>query len=121
MMFGPHDVDSAHSSRSMRWKIKRQSNDELRQKFVDQSVPQAEYLGLEILDNNLKWNGAREHYDFGEIDWDGFHAVLNGAGSCNHERMAARQKSYDEGEWIREAMLAYAEKDRVRTNDSDRL
>jgi ring-1,2-phenylacetyl-CoA epoxidase subunit PaaA len=121
MMFGPHDVDSAHSSRSMRWKIKRQSNDELRQKFVDQSVPQAEYLGLEILDNNLKWNGAREHYDFGEIDWDEFHAVLNGAGSCNHERMAARQKSYDEGEWIREAMLAYAEKDRARTNDSDRL
>jgi ring-1,2-phenylacetyl-CoA epoxidase subunit PaaA len=121
MMFGPHDVDSAHSSRSMRWKIKRQSNDELRQMFVDQSVPQAEYLGLEIPDNNLKWNGAREHYDFGEIDWDEFHAVLNGAGPCNHERMAARQKSYDEGEWIREAMLAYAEKDRARTNDSDRL
>jgi len=117
MMFGPHDAESAHSGRSMQWKIKRQGNDELRQKFVDQSVPQAEYLNLRIPDDDLKWNEARGHHDFGEIDWDEFQAVLSGAGPCNHERMAARRKANDEGEWIREAMLAHAEKERARSYD----
>ncbi len=117
MMFGPHDTESAHSGRSMQWKIKRQGNDELRQKFVDQSVPQAEYLNLRIPDDDLKWNEARGHHDFGEIDWDEFQAVLSGSGPCNHERMAARRKANDEGKWIREAMLAHAEKERERSYD----
>jgi ring-1,2-phenylacetyl-CoA epoxidase subunit PaaA len=117
MMFGPHDAESAHSGRSMQWKIKRQGNDELRQKFVDQSVPQAEYLNLRLPDDDLKWNEARGHHDFGEIDWGEFQAVLSGAGPCNHERMAARRKANDEGEWIREATLAHAEKERARSND----
>lgn len=116
MMFGPHDADSAHSGRSMRWKIKRQSNDELRQKFVDQSVPQAELLGLVIPDKALKWNAAREHFDFGKIDWNEFRAVLDGAGQCNHQRMEARRKAEEEGVWIREAMLAHAEKERARAS-----
>lgn len=118
MMFGPHDADSAHSGRSMRWKIKRQSNDELRQKFVDQSVPQAEFLGLVIPDKALKWNAARKHFDFGEIDWDEFRAVLDGAGPCNDERMAARRSANDESRWIRDAVLAHAEKERVRAKHS---
>ena len=90
MMFGPSDADSTHSARSMQWKIKRNSNDELRQKFVDQAVPQAEYLGLTLPDPDLKWNEARGHYDFGEIDWDEFYRVINGNGPCNHERLSAR-------------------------------
>ncbi len=116
MMFGPHDTDSAHSGRSMRWKIKRQSNDELRQKFVDQSVAQAEFLGLAIPDKALKWNDTRNHFDFGEIDWDEFRAVLDGEGPCNHERMEARRKADEEARWIRGATLAYAEKERVRSS-----
>jgi ring-1,2-phenylacetyl-CoA epoxidase subunit PaaA len=114
MMFGPHDADSAHSQRSMRWKIKRQSNDELRQKFVDQAVPQAEYLGLTVPDPDLNWNDERGHYDFGAIDWDEFHRVLAGNGPCNRERMAERRRSHAEGQWVREAMLAHAEKERAR-------
>jgi len=114
MMFGPHDADSAHSTRSMKWKIKRQSNDELRQKFIDQSVPQADYLGLKIPDAKLKWNEDRGHHDFGEIDWDEFQAVLAGAGPCNQERMTARRDANEQGGWIRDAMLAYAEKERNR-------
>ncbi len=114
MMFGPHDAQSAHSAQSMQWKIKRQSNDELRQKFVDLSVPQAEHLGLTIPDPALKWNAARGHYDFGEIDWDEFHRVLSGGGPCNRARMAARIKAHEEGRWVREAALAYAEKQAAR-------
>jgi len=114
MMFGPSDADSKHSAQSMKWKVKRNSNDELRQKFVDLSVPQADYLGLTLPDPELRWNEARGHYDFGAPDWEEFHQVLAGNGPCNHERMAARVKAHEEGAWVREAALAYAEKQRRR-------
>jgi ring-1,2-phenylacetyl-CoA epoxidase subunit PaaA len=114
MMFGPHDAESAHSAQSMKWKIKRQSNDELRQAFVDQTVPQAEYLGLTIPDPDLKWNEERGHYDFGEIDWDEFQRVISGDGPCNRERVAHHRKAHEEGEWVREAVRAYDEKRRNR-------
>ncbi len=114
MMFGPGDADSTHSAQSMQWKIKRHSNDELRQKFVDQSVPQAEYLGITLPDPELKWNEARGHYDFGEIDWEEFFQVIVGNGPCNHERLSARIKAHDDGAWVREAALAYADKQRQR-------
>ena len=114
MMFGPSDADSTHSAQSMQWKIKRNSNDELRQKFVDQSVPQAEYLGLTLPDPDLKWNEARGHYDFGEIDWDEFYRVIGGNGPCNHERLNARIRAHEDGAWVREAALAYADKQRQR-------
>ena len=110
MMFGPPDASSVHSAQSMQWKIKINSNDELRQKFVDQTVPQAEYLGLSIPDPDLKWNEERGHYDFGEIDWDEFFAVLKGHGPCNRERLRARVKAHEDGQWVRDAALAYAEK-----------
>ena len=110
MMFGPSDADSKHSAQSMKWKVKRNSNDELRQKFVDLSVPQADYLGLTLPDPELRWNEARGHYDFGAPDWEEFHQVLAGKGPCNHERMAARVKAHEEGAWVREAALAYAAK-----------
>lgn len=110
MMFGPSDAESKHSAQSMKWKIKRNSNDELRQKFVDQSVPQAEYLGLTIPDPDLKWNEERQHYDFGEINWDEFFRVIAGDGPCNKERMKARIEAHEEGAWVREAALAYANK-----------
>ena len=112
MMFGPSDADSTHSAQSMQWKIKRFSNDELRQKFVDQSVPQAEYLGLTLPDPDLKWNDARGQYDFGEIDWEEFFRVIAGNGPCNHERLRDRVKAHDDGAWVREAALAYADKQR---------
>ena len=115
MMFGPSDSDSRHSAQSMQWKIKRNSNDELRQKFVDQSVPQAEYLGLKFPDPDLKWNAARGHYDFGKINWDEFYQVISGNGPCNHERMSARIKAHEDGAWVREAALAYADKQRQQT------
>ena len=98
----------------MQWKIKRNSNDELRQKFVDQSVPQAEYLGLTLPDPDLKWNEARGHYDFGEINWDEFYRVIGGNGPCNHERLNARIRAHEDGAWVREAALAYADKQRQR-------
>ena len=114
MMFGPHDIDSAHSSRSMKWKIKRQSNDELRQKFIDQTVPQADHIGLRIPDDDLKWNEDRGHYDFGAIDWEEFRAVLEGAGPCNQERMEARRAAHAEGKWVKDAANAYAKKQKAR-------
>ena len=114
MMFGPSDADSTHSAQSMQWKIKRFSNDDLRQKFVDQSVPQAEYLGITLPDPDLKWNEERGHYDFGEIDWEEFFQVIAGNGPCNHERMSARIKAHEDGAWVREAALAYADKQRQR-------
>ena len=114
MMFGPHDSDSVHSARSMQWKIKRKSNDELRQAFVDQTVPQAEYLGLEIPDPELKWNQERGHYDFGEIDWDEFRAVISGNGMCNRRRLARHRNAHEKGAWVREAVHAYEEKRRAR-------
>lgn len=118
MMFGPSDADSPHSAQSMKWKIKRFSNDELRQRFVDMSVPQAEILGLKIPDPQLQWNAEKEHYDFGPINWDEFWGVVKGDGPCNKQRLAARVKAHEEGAWVREAALAYAEKQKnkeVRT------
>jgi len=110
MMHGPSDAESKHSAQSMRWKIKLFSNDELRQKFVDQTVPQADYLGLKIPDPDLKWNPERGHYDFGKIDWDEFYNVIQGNGPCNRERLRARVKAHEEGAWVRAAASAYAEK-----------
>jgi ring-1,2-phenylacetyl-CoA epoxidase subunit PaaA len=118
MMFGPHDAESAHSQQSMQWKIKRQSNDELRQKFVDQTAVQAAHIGLTIPDAELKWNETRGHYDFGPIDWDEFNRVLAGHGPCNRARLAARRKAHEDGEWVREAMLAHADKQRARATDA---
>lgn len=114
MMFGPSDANSKHSAQSMKWKVKRNSNDELRQKFVDLSVPQADYLGLTLPDPELRWNAERGHYDFGAPDWEEFNQVLAGNGPCNHERMAARVKAHEDGAWVREAALAYAAKQRQR-------
>ena len=110
MMFGPSDKESAHSAQNMAWKIKRHSNDELRQKFVDMSVPQTEFLGLTLPDPHLKWNEARGHYDFGEIDWTEFNEVVKGNGPCNKQRVETRKKAYDNGAWVREAAVSYAEK-----------
>ncbi|MFM7272872.1 MAG: 1,2-phenylacetyl-CoA epoxidase subunit PaaA [Gammaproteobacteria bacterium] len=114
MMFGPHDAESAHSAQSMKWKIKRQSNDELRQKFVDQTVPQAEFAGLRIPDPALRWNEARGHYDFGEIDWDEFNRVVAGDGMCNRDRIAHHRRAHEEGEWVREALVAHEARKRER-------
>jgi len=110
MMFGPSDAASVHSAQSARWKIKLLSNDELRQRFVDQTVPQAEYLGLTFPDPDLKWNAETGHYDFGAIDWDEFHAVIKGNGPCNRDRLRTRVKAWDDGAWVRTAALAHAEK-----------
>ena len=114
MMFGPHDAESSHSSQSMTWKIKRQSNDELRQKFVDQTVEQAEVIGLTIPDPELKWNAARGHYDFGEIDWAEFRRVVSGDGPCNRQRLAHHRRAHREGAWVREAMAAHERNKRQR-------
>ncbi len=114
MMFGPHDSESPHTAQSMKWKIKRKSNDELRQYFVDMTVPQAEFLGLKIPDPELKWNEERGHYDFGEINWEEFWQVVKGHGPCNKERLDARRAAWEKGEWVREAAVAYAEKKEQR-------
>lgn len=110
MMFGPSDNDSPHSAQSLKWKVKRLSNDELRQRFVDMTVPQAEILGITLPDPLLKYNESRGHYDFGEIDWEEFRQVVSGNGPCNKERLQARVKAHEEGNWVREAASAYAEK-----------
>lgn len=110
MMFGPSDRESTHSAKSLEWKIKRFTNDELRQKFVDATVPQAEILGVSIPDPDLKWNEVRGHYDFGEIDWEEFWNVVKGNGPCNKERLETRKTAWEEGEWVREAAMAHAEK-----------
>ena len=107
MMFGPSDKDSQHSAQSMKWKIKRFTNDELRQKFIDATVPQAEHLGLTIPDPDLKWNEERGHYDHGEIDWDEFMQVIKGNGPCNKERLQARIDAHESGAWVREAARVY--------------
>ncbi len=114
MMFGPSDKDSSHTAESMKWRIKRFTNDELRQRFVDATVPQAELLGLKVPDPDLKWNEETGHYEFGPIDWNEFWNVVKGNGPCNRERLQARQKAHDEGAWVREAAMAYAEKRRKR-------
>jgi len=113
MMFGPPDSQSQHSDASMRWKIKRFSNDGLRQKFVDATVPQGRYLGLTFPDPDLRFDAATGHWMFGEIDWTEFRRVLAGEGPCNRERLTVRRKAHDDGAWVREAALAYATKQRA--------
>jgi ring-1,2-phenylacetyl-CoA epoxidase subunit PaaA len=112
MMFGPPDDRSAHSAQSMAWRIKRHSNDELRQRFVDMCVPQAAVLGLTLPDPELRWNEERGHHDFGAIDWDEFRTVVRGDGPCNRQRLAHRRTVHEDGRWVREAALAYAAKHR---------
>ncbi|MDF2373957.1 MAG: 1,2-phenylacetyl-CoA epoxidase subunit A [Rhizobiaceae bacterium] len=114
MMFGPPEGDSVHSNQSMIWKIKRFSNDDLRDKFINASVPQAEKLGLTIPDSDLKWNEAKQGYDHGEIDWDEFWRVVKGDGICNRERLKNRRRVDRDGAWVREAAMAHAQKRRAR-------
>ena len=114
MMFGPSDTESVHSAQSMAWKIKMNSNDELRQKFVDETAPQVAYLGLTIPDEALAWNEARGHYDFSEPDWNEFRDVLRGNGPCNDERLGARCLAWDQGAWVRDGFLAHAKKSKSR-------
>jgi ring-1,2-phenylacetyl-CoA epoxidase subunit PaaA len=114
MMFGPSDADSIHSAQTMQWGIKRISNDALRQKFIDATVPQADLLGLTVPDPELKWNAERGHYDHGPIDWDEFWRTVNGDGPCNRERVTARARAHERGAWVREAALAHAAKQRAR-------
>jgi ring-1,2-phenylacetyl-CoA epoxidase subunit PaaA len=115
MMFGPPDADSLHTAQSVRWKIKRFTNDELRQKFVDFTVPQAHFLGLTIPDPQLRWDEGSEHWRFGAIDWNEFQQVLKGNGPCNRERLAARRAAHDDGRWVREAAAAHAAKQRAKS------
>jgi ring-1,2-phenylacetyl-CoA epoxidase subunit PaaA len=110
MMFGPKDSESGNSELSMKWRIKRFSNDELRQKFVNMMVPQAEFLGLKVPDEKLKWNAAKDGYDFGEVNWDEFWRVVKGHGPCNKQRLDARRRAHDEGAWVREAATAFSKK-----------
>jgi len=118
MMFGPSDAESVHSAQSMAWGIKQDSNDDLRQKFVDQTVPQAEYLGLKVPDDDIVWNEAKNDgkggYDFGEVNWDEFFDVLAGNGPCNAERLGARVKAWEDGAWFREGLMAHADKQAAR-------
>jgi ring-1,2-phenylacetyl-CoA epoxidase subunit PaaA len=114
MMFGPNDDESKHSKQSMNWKIKRLSNDDLRQQFVDVTVPQAELIGLTVPDPDLKWNEESGHYEFGKINWDEFWQVVEGNGPCNNDRIKARKEAKENGMWVREAALAHAEKRAVR-------
>jgi ring-1,2-phenylacetyl-CoA epoxidase subunit PaaA len=110
MMFGPPDDESPNSQLSMQWKIKRLSNDELRQKFIDVIAEQAKFLSMQLPDPELKWNESRGHYDFGDIDWNEFRNVLKGNGPCNQQRLDARRKAWEDGAWVREAAVAHAEK-----------
>ena len=114
MMFGPSDKDSQHSDQSMKWKIKRFTNDELRQKFIDATVPQAHYLGLTVPDPALRFDEAAKHWEVGPIDWDEFWRVVKGEGPCNRQRIAAKKQAHEDGAWVREAALAHAAKRRAR-------
>lgn len=116
MMFGPNDDASPHTIQSMKWKIKRFTNDELRQKFIDVCKQQADVLGITIPDPDLKWNEERQHYDFGAINWDEFWNVIKGNGPCNKERLSARVKAHEDGAWVREAALAHARKKSKKTD-----
>jgi len=121
MMFGPGDDASPNSAQSMRWKIKRFSNDELRQRFVDMCAEQVKILGMKLPDPDLKWNETKQQYDFGAIDWEEFKNVINGNGPCNKERLAARIKAHEEGAWVREAAVAYAQKKKHRQHMASAL
>lgn len=114
MMFGPPDAESPHTEQSVRWRIKRLTNDELRQKFVDVTVEQAKVLGLEVPDKDLKWNEERGHYDFGAINWEEFWNVVKGNGPCNKQRLETRKKAWADGQWVRDAAMAHAEKRKER-------
>lgn len=114
MMFGPHDKNSTHSDQSMKWKIKRKTNDELRQNFVDMCAEQVKVLGMILPDPELRWNEKTNHYDFGEINWEEFWNVVRGKGPCNKERLDARKKAWREGAWVREAAAAYSEKRKTK-------
>ena len=119
MMFGPSDADSVHSTQSMAWKIKMNTNDELRQKFVDQTVPQIEFLGLDLPDEGIKWNETRGHYDYSDPDWSEFFDVIKGNGPCNVDRLAARNKAWKDGEWVRDGLLAHARKKAARKHAAE--
>ncbi|HEY4798011.1 MAG TPA: 1,2-phenylacetyl-CoA epoxidase subunit PaaA [Bacteroidia bacterium] len=110
MMFGPPDAESPNSANALKWKIKRESNDQLRQRFVNQTVPQAEFIGLKVNDPKLKWNEAKQGYDFSEPDWNEFKNVISGNGPCNKERLEARVQAHEDGRWVREAAIAHAMK-----------
>ncbi|HMY85062.1 MAG: 1,2-phenylacetyl-CoA epoxidase subunit A [Saprospiraceae bacterium] len=110
MMFGPEDKDSVHTQQSMNWRIKRFTNDELRQRFINMTKPQADFLGLTIPDPDIRWNEEKQGYDFGPINWDEFWQVVKGYGPCNAERIEARKKAWDDGRWVREAAVEYAKK-----------
>jgi ring-1,2-phenylacetyl-CoA epoxidase subunit PaaA len=114
MMFGPRDSESTNSDMSMKWKIKRKTNDELRQQFVDMIAEQVKLLGMTLPDPALRWNETRKHFDFGEINWDEFWQVVKGNGPCNKQRLDARRKAWEQGAWVREAAQAYANKQRTR-------
>ncbi|MDE4059913.1 MAG: 1,2-phenylacetyl-CoA epoxidase subunit A [Pseudophaeobacter sp. bin_em_oilr2.035] len=119
MMFGPSDKDSVHSAQSMAWKIKMNTNDELRQKFVDQTVPQIEFLGLELPEPGIKWNEERGHYDYTDPDWSEFFDVIQGNGPCNTDRLAARNDAWKDGEWVRDGLLAHAQKKAARKHAAE--
>jgi ring-1,2-phenylacetyl-CoA epoxidase subunit PaaA len=116
MMFGPTDSESPHTQQSMKWKIKRNTNDELRQKFVDICAEQVKVLGMTLPDPDLKWNEERQHYDFGPINWEEFWNVISGNGPCNKNRLDTRRKAWEEGAWVREAAMAHAEKRKRKVN-----
>ncbi|WP_416441044.1 Phenylacetic acid catabolic protein [Phnomibacter sp. MR] len=116
MMFGPPDDESPNTQQSMQWKIKRFTNDELRQRFVDMIAEQIKLLGMTLPDPDLHWNEERNHYDFGAINWEEFWQVLKGNGPCNPQRLDARRKAWDDGAWVREAAKAYAEKKVAKMN-----
>jgi ring-1,2-phenylacetyl-CoA epoxidase subunit PaaA len=120
MMFGPRDEESPNTEQSMRWKIKRFTNDELRQRFVDMMVPQAEFLGLTVPDKDLRWNEEKGGYDYGEVDWEEFWNVVKGNGPCNKDRIGTRIKAHEEGAWVREAALAHAEKRARREQEKNK-
>lgn len=119
MMFGPTDDQSPNSAKSIEWRIKRKSNDTLRQEFIDKTVPQAQFIGLTIPDDKLMWNSELGQYDFGSIDWDEFFSVVAGNGPCNTERLEARRKAHSDGKWVREAATAYAAKQKERFDYND--
>jgi len=115
MMFGPHDADSAHSNQSLKWKIKRESNDELRQRYIDKTIHQGEHLGLTFPDENLRWNDKTNHYDYSPIDWDEFWNVVKGNGPGNKARLAHHTKAHNDGAWVREAAIAFQEKQKLKS------
>lgn len=121
MMFGPRDSESTNTDQSMKWKVKRKTNDELRQQFIDMCAEQVKILNMTLPDEHLQWNAARQHYDFGEIDWNEFWNVVKGNGPCNKERLEARRRAHNEGAWVREAAIAYARKQKNKQAPKEKL